>query len=124
VHVVDLSTNTQKALITGFVTNTVNSSISSASSGPNRLVVLPDCNEMYVGDRDSTIKVIDLSTNTVVANITTGSKKRADEFGYNTVTGTIVVTNPNEATPYVSIINVTSRAVTGKVIFPNATELE
>lgn len=124
VHVVNLSTNTQTALITGFVTNLVNGSLSPAVSGPNGLIILPDRNEMYAGDGDGTIKVIDLFTNTVVANITTGSKKRADEFGYDAETGTIVVTNPNEATPYVSIINATTRTVTGKILFPNATELE
>jgi hypothetical protein len=124
VHVVNLTTKTQTALITGFVTNFVNGSLSSAMSGPNGLIVLPDRNEMYVGDGDGTVKVIDLSANSVVANITTGSKQRADEFGYDMTTGTIVVTNPNEETPYVSIINVTSRAVTGKIMFPNATELE
>ena len=124
VHVVSLSTKNQTALITGFVTNFVNGSLSPALSGPNGLVVLPDRNEIYAGDGDGTIKVIDLFTNTVVANITTGSKKRADEFGYDMATGTIVVTNPNEATPYVSIINAASRTVTGKILFPNATELE
>lgn len=74
VHVVDLSTNTQKIMITGFVTSVVNGSVSSASSGPSGLVVLADRNEMYVGDGDGTVKVVDLSTNTVIANITTGSK--------------------------------------------------
>jgi hypothetical protein len=124
VHVVNLSTNAQTTLITGFVTNLVNGIVSSAISGPNGLVILPDRNEMYVGDGDGTIKVINLFTNAIVANISTGSKKRADEFSYDPSTGTIVVTHPNDATPYVSIINAAKRAVTGKVLFPNATEIE
>jgi hypothetical protein len=124
VHVVDLSTNTQTALVTGFVTGLVNGSISSAISGPNGLVVLPDRNEIYAGDGDGTIKVINLLTNAIIATISTGSKKRADEFAYDSATGTIVATHPNDATPYVSIINAATRAVTGKVLFPNATELE
>lgn len=124
VHVVNLTTKTQTALVGGFVTNFVNGSLSSSVSGPNGLIVLPDRNELYVGDGDGTVKVIDLFTHNIVANISTGSKKRADEFGYDMASGIVVVTNPNEATPYVSIINVISRTIIGKIMFPNATELE
>ena len=124
VHVVNLTTKAQTALITGFVTNFVNGSISPDVSGPNGLIVLPDRNELYVGDGHGMVRVINLFTNRIVANISTGSKTRADEFAYDMATGTVVVTNPNEETPFVSVINSKSRAVTSKIKFPNASELE
>ncbi|KAI9877039.1 MAG: hypothetical protein M1830_004958 [Pleopsidium flavum] len=124
IHVVSTSNNTQTTLITGFATNFVNKSLSPSTSGPNGLVVLPDRNEVYAGDGDGTIKVVDLFTNKVTANISTGSKKRADEFAYDPSSGIVVCTNPNEATPYVTVISAANRTVMGKVSFPNATELE
>ncbi len=124
VHVISLSNNSQTSLITGFVTGLINGSVSPSISGPNGLIVLPNRNEIYAGDGDGTIKVLDLFSNKVVANISTASKKRADEFAYDASTGTIVATNPNEKPPYVSVIDASTRTVTGKVIFNGASGLE
>ena len=124
VHVVSLVNNTQTSLITGFVTGYANRILSSTVSGPDGLVVLPDRNELWVGDGDGTVKVISLISNTIIANISTGSKKRADELAYDPVRSTVVVTNPNEAVPYVSVISAVNRTVLGKIMFPNVTELE
>lgn len=125
IHVISLTTNTQTALVTGFLTTTVNGSISSSISGPNGIIILPNRNELYVGDGDGTVKVIDLFTKKIVANITTGSKKRADEFAYDPSNGIVIVTNPNEApNPYVTVINANNRTVLGKVVFTGAGGLE
>lgn len=119
-----LRNNSQIALVKGFVTNLVNGTISSEVSGPNGVIVLPDRNELWVGDGDGTVKVISLLTHTVIANISTGSVKRADEFAYDPKKGVVVVTNPAEDTPYVSVIGAANRTVLGKIMFPNVTELE
>jgi hypothetical protein len=125
IHVISLTSSTQTTLITGFLTTTVNGTIVSSTSGPDGIIILPNRNELYVGDGDGTVKVIDLFTNKIVANITTGSKKRADEFAYDPTSGTIVVTNPNESPdPYVTVINATTRTVLGKVTFKGASGLE
>jgi hypothetical protein len=125
IHVISLTSNTQTTLISGFLTTTVNGSISSATSGPDGIIILPNRNELYAGDGDGTVKVIDLFTNKIVANITTGSKKRADEFAYDPTTGTVIVTNPNESpNPFVTVINASTRAVLGKVVFTGASGLE
>lgn len=42
------------------------------------MVVLPDRKDMYVGDGDGSVKVIDLITNTTISKIVTGGTKRAD----------------------------------------------
>jgi DNA-binding beta-propeller fold protein YncE len=119
-----LRNNSQITLIKGFVTNKVNGSINSKISGPNGVVILPDRDELWVGDGDGTIKVISLLKNTITASINTGSKKRADEFAYDPKNGIVVVTNPNEDIPFVSVIGAANRTVLGKVMFPNVTELE
>jgi hypothetical protein len=124
VHVVSLSNNTQISLVTGFVTGLTNGTLTPAISGPNGLVVLPNRNEIYAGDGDGTVKVINLFSNKIVANISTGSKKRADEFAYDPSTNTIVATNPNDTPPFVSVIDASTRKMIGKVTFNGAGGLE
>lgn len=102
----------------------INGTLASSISGPDGIVVLANRNEMYIGDGDGTVKVIDLFTNTMVAKIATGSKKRADEFAYNPSTQTVVVTNANESPPVVNLLNATSRSVIGNISFPGASGLE
>ncbi len=124
VHVINLATNIETTLITGFVQGYVNGTIDNDISGPDGLVILPDRKELYVGDGDGSVKVIDLTTNTIVAKIVTGGSKRADEFAYDPTTDTIVVTNPAEETPMLTVISASKRIVLGNISFPNATELE
>ena len=124
VHVVSLANETQIGFIGGFVTGLTNGTLTSAISGPDGVVVLANRNEMYIGDGDGTVKVIDLFTNTVVAKMTTGSKKRADEFAYNPLTQTVVVTNANESPPVANVLNATSQTVLGNISFSGASGLE
>jgi hypothetical protein len=125
VHVVDLSTNQAKTPITGFIGQVYTKNKTDSSiSGPDGLVVLPNRDEMYVGDGDGSVKVIDLLSGRIVANITTGSKKRADEFAYDPKTQTIVVTNPNDEPPFVTIISASKREVSGHISFMDASGLE
>jgi hypothetical protein len=134
IHVISLSNKTQTALIQGFTTTLSNTStIVSSNSGPDGLIVLADRNELWAGDGMGVIRVVSLLTNTIVANISTGSKSRADEFAYSPSGGSsggpaggiVVVTNPNETPdPYVSVINATSRALMGKIVFTGAGGLE
>jgi hypothetical protein len=88
------------------------------------MIVLPARNELWVGDGDGTIKVINLFTSTIIASINTTSAKRADEFSYDPTSNIVVVTNPNEKIPYVSVVSATNRTVLGRIMFPNVTELE
>ena len=125
VHVVDLAKGKQNALVSGFTgLVTANGANQYNVSGPNGLIVLPDRNELYVGDGGGVVRVIDLFTNEIVANISTGAKTRTDEMAYDAYTGTLAVTLPNEKPPLVAIISTKDRKVTGMVAFHNATELE
>ena len=125
VHVIELLSDQEKRFVSGFVGQVyVKGKTDTSISGPDGLIILPNRNELYVGDGDGSVKVIDLFTNQIVANISTGSKKRADEFAYDPQTHTVVVTNPNNDPPFVSIISAVQHKVTGHVLFHNASGLE
>lgn len=102
----------------------VNGSISSEESGPNGMVVVPDRNELYSGDGNSVVHVISLENYTIVANVSTGGQKRADEMAYSQKNGIVMVTNPADTPPYVTLIDVVNRTVAGKIVFPDAQSLE
>jgi DNA-binding beta-propeller fold protein YncE len=125
VHVIDLAASKEATAITGFKGLVMtNGKADSSVSGPDGLVLLPNRDELYVGDGDGSVKVVNLMNHSVVASIVTGSKKRADEFAYDPTTETIVVTNPNDNPPFVTIISAKDRTVSGKIVFNNATGLE
>ena len=121
---VSLKNNTQTGLITGFVTGLVNGTLSSSISGPNGMIALANRNELWVGDGNGVVKVINLFNSSIVATINTTSVKRADEFGYDPTNGIVVATNPSEKVPFVSVMSATNRTLLGKIMFPNVTELE
>ena len=60
------------------------------------MIILLARNELWVGDGDGTIKVINLFTSTIIASINTTSAKRADEFGYDPINNIVVIINPNK----------------------------
>ncbi len=56
----------------------------------------------------------------IVATLTTGGKKRADELAYDPLEQLLLVTNGSDAPPFVSFISVHHRKVVGKIVFPDA----
>ncbi len=62
-------------------------------SGPNGVLAIPGRNELWVGDGDSTVKVVDLTTGTIVDTIDTGGSRRTDELAYNAVDQMIMAAN-------------------------------
>ncbi|KAF8799959.1 YVTN repeat-like/Quino protein amine dehydrogenase [Phlegmacium glaucopus] len=125
VQVIDLASNKQVTVIGGFQgLATLNSKPNTAESGPDGLLVLPDRKELYVGDGSGSIKIIDLTTNSMVANISVNSTERADEMGYDPETHIVVCTIPNETPPRVAVISATNRTVNGYITFNNASGLE
>jgi hypothetical protein len=97
VHVVDLYTNIQITTIEGFF------------RGVSLLIVVTENNELCVGDFDGTFKVVDLFTNKIVANISTGATNRTDEFGYDPRSNTVVISSDFNMPPFVTAISATAR---------------
>jgi DNA-binding beta-propeller fold protein YncE len=91
-------------------------------SGPDGLVLVPDRHELWVGDGDSTVKVVDLQAGAVVATIPTGGTKRADELDYDPTHHIVLIANPDEDPPFVTLISTATRTVLGKIVFSEATD--
>jgi DNA-binding beta-propeller fold protein YncE len=118
IWVVDTNSNSVVSQIGGFKGATS----SSKTSGPDGIVVTFSGKELWAGDGDSTVKVVDLTSGQIVANISTGGKFRADELAYDPKENVILIANDADDPPYLSFISVGSRSVVKKVEFPNATD--
>jgi YVTN family beta-propeller protein len=101
VDIIDTRTDTYVGRITGF-TGTTNS---GATSGPNGIITINDGAELWVSDGDSTIKVIEPKTGKVTATISTGGKKRANAMAYDPKDRIVIVANPNDEPPFLSLIS-------------------
>jgi len=86
-------------------------------SGPNGVLAIPQLNQLYVGDGDSTVKVVDLAAKAVVAIIPTGGKCRADEEGFDPVDHIIMIANPNDVPPFVTFISTDTQSVLGHYVY-------
>jgi hypothetical protein len=118
VDVIDTTTRTFVKRIGGFVGDRGKNDV----SGPDGIVVLPDRRELWAGDGDSSVKVVDLQTGAIVATIATGGTKRADELDYDPMHHVVLVANPDDDPPFVTLISTATRAVVGKIAFTDATD--
>jgi hypothetical protein len=113
--------------------------VGSGRSGPDGVVLVPQLNQLYVGDGDSTVKVVDLAAKAIVATIPTCSsappqaalppgslvrcgdtKFRADELNYDPNDRIVMVANPNDNPPFVTFISVDTQAVVGQYVYPGS----
>jgi len=78
----------------GAVMKADGSCCNNAKSGPNGVLVIG--NEVWAGDGDSTIKVIDLKTMKIVDTISTGGKLRANEMTYDPKDRIFIIGNQND----------------------------
>lgn len=121
-HIADLASSTETGQIHGFVGATiVNGTVNKPTSGPNGLLYIPDRNELYVGDGDGSVKVVDLGNLTVVDTIPVGISTCAVEMTYDANNKLAMVTGPEADIAILAFISVTDRQVVHKVSFPNAT---
>ena len=107
-------------------------------SGPNGVVVVNrrgelgageghQRKELWVGDGvpsggESTVKVVDLETNSIVDSISTGGNHRADELAYDPADKIILIANDaDEPFPFVTFISTQTRTVLGRLSYPQST---
>ncbi len=76
--------------------------------------------ELWVGDANSFVEVIDLNNKSIVADVFTGGKGRADELAYDPLDRILIVANDRDATPFVTFISTRTRTVLGKLDYPQA----
>jgi len=115
VDMIDTRTNTLIGQIGGFR----GFHGSRETQGPGGVLV-DDLGQLWASDGDSTVKVIDLFSRTIIATLYTGGAKRADEMAYDPQDQILVVTNGSDAVPFATFISVTKRVIVGKLVFENA----
>jgi len=101
----------------GFVGVTlVNGVANNGLSGPDGVTIVGD-KEVWAGDGDSTVKVIDIASFQVVAKISTGGSFRCDEMSWDSADHILAVANNADTPPFVTFINTDTRTVVGKITF-------
>jgi hypothetical protein len=94
------------------------------TAGPNGLVVVTPHHQLWAGNGDSSVKIIDLSAKppVVVGSVSTGGAKRADSVAYDPADDMIVAVNDADDTPFVTFIAASGEhRILGKIPFPDAT---
>ena len=95
--------------------------------GPNGVLVTPD-NFLWVGDGNSTLRVVDLNISPfrITQSISVGGPNdgRADELGYDPIERVILVGNDASNPPHATFVSADSYQVLGQIQFPGATGLE
>jgi hypothetical protein len=109
--------NTLQFQVDGFVGFTGNND----TSGPDGVVTVNNT-EAWVGDGDSTVKVINLNTRAITDTISTGGTARADELCFNPRDQQILIANDADTPPFVTFISTKpGHAILAKIPLPNAT---
>jgi DNA-binding beta-propeller fold protein YncE len=76
--------------------------------------------ELWVGDANSFVEVIDLKSRSIVADISTGGTGRADELAFDPRDHIIIIANDQDTPPFVTFISTKTRTVLGKLDYPQA----
>jgi hypothetical protein len=107
VDIIDTAHNKFKKTIGGFVgikLNAAGTAVDNNHSGPDGVVSHGKC--LYVGDGDSTVKVIDLDMGTIVATRSTGGTTRLDEMALTSDGKFLLAANNAEDPPYATLFTV------------------
>ncbi len=106
--------------VPGFVGVTMkNDKPNNDTSGPDGVVLVG--NEVWVGDGDSTVKVVDPATLKITATISTGGKTRLDEMAFDPKDKVFIGVNNAEEPPFATLISTNGdRKIIGKVVFDDA----
>jgi hypothetical protein len=86
------------------------------TSGPDGVIIVHH-SEVWAGDGNSTVKVIDLSTGATTHVISTGGVDRADEECFDAVDNLVMVANNADTPPFASIISASDYSVKHKIPF-------
>ncbi len=94
-------------------------------SGPNGVAFDATKKQLWAADGDSTVKVIDVAADPpkIIATISTGGQKRADELGVDTKDGVVLVGNNADKPSYVTFISTKpDHAILAKLEMPDASD--
>jgi hypothetical protein len=90
-------------------------------SGPDGVVTVGQ--QLWAGDGDSTVKIIDLPTGKTVAMVPTGGKTRVDELAIDPKDHVFIGVDNAEDPPFATLISTEpDHNIVGRVVFPVATD--
>ena len=121
VDIIDARTNAFLGRIEGFA----GPSTSSKTAGPNGVIVLSKLKQVWASNGDSTVIIIDVASQPprIIASVSTGGSKRANEMDYAEEENMVIVTNEAENPPYVTLISTApDHKLLGQIKLPQATD--
>lgn len=90
-------------------------------AGPDG-VVSTGPTEVWAGDGDSTVKIIDLTTNSIVKSISTNGEKRVDEMAFNGRDHLLLAANNADTPPFLTLFDTVNRTIVkGKITVSDET---
>jgi hypothetical protein len=125
VDIFDTQTKTFIGRVEGFagVRMDANGRVANNISGPNGVAFDAQKKQLWVGDGDSTVKVIDVATYParIVASVNTGGQKRADELTVDSKDGIVLIGNNADKPSFVSFISTAAdHRILAKIEMPDA----
>lgn len=75
---------------------------------------------LFVGDGNSTLKIVDLPSHRTHV-VSTGGKGRVDELAYDPIRHLVLATNSADKPPFVSITDIQAHTLLGRLVLPFAT---
>ena len=100
----------------GVVLNPTTGAADNGLSGPDGVTIVGH-KEVWAGDGDSTLKVIDLASFKVVDTISTGGTNRVDEMAWDSADHIIAVANNADTPPFVTMIDTDTHKILKKIVF-------
>jgi DNA-binding beta-propeller fold protein YncE len=127
IDIVDTRKNAFVGRVTGFIGVKLDANRRAVNnmSGPNGVAFDPGKKQLWVGDGDSTVKIIDVAVSPakLIATVSTGGQKRADELTVDTKDGVVLVGNNADRPSFVTLISTNAgHAIIAKIEMTDASE--
>lgn len=88
-------------------------------SGPDGVTTVGN-KEIWAGDGDSRIKVIDIATRSFITTIFTGGKFRVDEMSYDSRDHILAAANNADTPPFLTLFDTDKKTIIGQMVFTTA----
>lgn len=123
IDIFDVKDNKYVGRVTGFVGPVLkpDGKVNSNKSGPDGVLAFGQ--QIWAGDGDSTLKIIDANTMKITESTSTGGTTRLDEMAYDPKDQIFIGVNNAEDPPFATIVSTRKgHKIIAKVTFPDATD--
>lgn len=93
----------------------------AAAAGPDGVLAVGN-DQFWAGDGDSTVKIVDVKSQSIAETISTGGQKRVDEMAYDPRDELVAVVNNADKPPFVTFISSKTHKIVGKIVFDHASD--